>query len=65
MRYFCKEAYGINADLKRHAAKETILLKKLAEAEASGNDVFIRAYKNLLAQLRQSKAEVAAKLGKS
>jgi hypothetical protein len=59
--YFSKKASGLNADLARHSKEEMKLRSLIQNSESS--DLFLKTYKELLAKLLQSKAEVAAKLG--
>lgn len=67
MPYFWNKVEGINADLERHRKEERELLEKIAETEADDSpykEQFLSSYKNLLGLLRQSKAEIANKIGK-
>jgi hypothetical protein len=62
--YFATKATGLNADLRRHADSEKRLMGLVESAESDGDEPFIRSYRNLLWLLRQSKAEVANRIGK-
>jgi hypothetical protein len=60
-KWFCKELDGVNSDLKRHAEKKEQLESYIAESD---DPVVIKSYKNLLALLEVSKANVANKIGR-
>ena len=67
-KYFATEASGLNADIERHRKEEQMLLARIKELEAISSQnsmevASLRTYKNFLAILRQSKAEVLSKLG--
>lgn len=67
MKYFYKDATGTAADIERHRAREKELLQKISELSGKEDDMSVaasRTYHHLLQQLRQSKAEVVAKIGR-
>lgn len=61
-RFSVNDATGLNQELHRHKLKEQELLMKIANTTSP---VAITAYKNLLALLKQSKANIVQKLGKA
>jgi phytoene/squalene synthetase len=66
MKYFYRDVKGVNADVERHRTREQELLQKISELTDKEDDMSIAAahtYNHLLQQLRQSKAEVVAKIG--
>ena len=68
--YFYKTDLGLNADLERHMAKERDLNAKIAELEAIEDRdkmqvATLRMYRDLLAKLLESKANVVSKLGRN
>lgn len=67
MKFFWSEAKGLKADVDRHRAKEAELDARIAELEAKDDPMSIaalRTYRRIRAQLLQSKAELATKIGK-
>lgn len=69
MKYFWKDASGVNADVERHRSKQRALEQKIAELEqADQSDPMVVAglivYRRFLYQLELSKAEVVSKIGK-
>ena len=68
MSYFSDRATGVNSDIQRHIKKEQELTDMIAELEqrreTQMDEVVLKAYNNLLQKLRQSKAEVVAKIGR-
>jgi hypothetical protein len=68
MKYFYKNASGLNADIERHRIKEAELTKKILELEGKADDMsqaVLRSYRSALNVLMQSKADVVSKIGKS
>lgn len=68
MKYFYRDVKGVNADVERHRAREKELLQKISELEGQEDDMSIAAahtYRHLLDQLRLSKAESVAKIGRA
>lgn len=67
MKYFWKDASGVNADVERHRQKESELREKIAELEQKDDEMSVAAlrdYRNFLDKLLQSKAEAVSKIGK-
>ena len=67
MKFFWSKAKGLKADVNRHRAKEAKLDARIAELEAKDDPMSIaalRTYRRIRAQLLQSKAELATKIGK-
>ena len=67
MKFFWKDATGVNSDIERHRAMEKELMLEIAALEASKNEMSIahlRVYRNMLRVLQQSKADVVAKIGR-
>lgn len=67
MKYFWKDASGVNADIERHQQKEKELREKIAVLEEQGDEISIRAldsYRYFLNQLLESKAQVTSQIGK-
>ena len=69
MTYFFSKSVGLNADIERHRLKEQGLRAKIEELEKlESPDKFqvrvLQAYRHILNQLLQSKADVVSKLGK-
>jgi hypothetical protein len=67
--FFRSKATGLNADLARHTKEEKNLKAKILELEQIPEPdqfdlAFLKSYKELLAKLMQSKAEVLSNLGK-
>lgn len=68
MKYFWKDASGVNSDVERHCQKESELREKIAELEQKEDEMSVAAlsaYRNFLDKLLQSKAEAVSKIGKS
>ena len=64
-----KNPRGLNADIERHRNRQKELEEKISELESIENpsemDKFsIRAYRNFLCKLLQSKAELLEKFGR-
>lgn len=67
MKYFWKEASGVNSDVERHRKEESYLREKIAELEQKEDEMSVaalRVYRNFLDKLLQSKAEAVSKLGR-
>jgi BMFP domain-containing protein YqiC len=67
MKFFWSKAKGLKADVDRHRAKEAELDARIAVLEAKDDPMSIaalRTYRRIRAQLLQSKAELATKIGK-
>ena len=69
MKYFFGEAASLKADIERHRKTQAKLEAKVAEAESNPDRehaaAYIRAYRQLLCQLLQSKADVVSKIGRN
>lgn len=66
-KYFWTKASGVKADVDRHRAQENELLQKIADLEGKDDRMSIaalRAYRNILNILQQSKADVVSKIGR-
>lgn len=66
-KWFWADASGVNADIERHCAKESILDARIAELEGKGDPASVSAlqvYRGLRVSLLQSKATVVSKIGK-
>lgn len=68
MKYFYKDATGLNSDIERHRKEEQRLeklIKTLEDSEDSEiNKSFLMTHRNSLLVLQQSKAELLSKLGR-
>lgn len=68
MKYFYKDAIGLNSDIERHRKEEQSLEKLIKTLEDSEdneiNKSFLMTYRNSLLILQQSKAELLSKLGR-
>ena len=69
MTFFWSKTKGLNADIARHRIKEKELREKIAELEKEvltdpEMDTYLQAYRYILLQLQDSKAEVVSKIGK-
>jgi hypothetical protein len=60
-KWFCKDATGVNQDIKRHRQTEIELMKELENAE---DEITKKSLINLLNMLRDSKADVVNKMGR-
>lgn len=68
MKYFYKDATGLNSDIERHRKEEQSLEKLIKTLEDSEdneiNKSFLMSCRNSLLILQQSKAELLSKLGR-
>lgn len=67
MKYFSKDANGLNADIDRHSAEEAKLNAKIAELQDKDDPKSkfrLSVYRSFLNKLLQSKSEVVNKIGK-
>ena len=69
MKWFHKDATGLNADIDRHRAEEADLIARIEKLEGIANPTemdlrALRVYRGFLSTLQQSKAEVVNKIGK-
>lgn len=73
MSYFGKTV-SLDKDIARHRTKETLLRKKIAELEIDVQtcaderdracaEKFLKAYKELLVKLLESKADITSQIG--
>lgn len=65
-RYFYSDASGLKADIARHRKAEADLVERMAKLDPNDPKykVVYDSYQWILAELRQSKAEVVSKIGK-
>ena len=66
--YFWGKTKGLKADIERHRQEGEELLLRIEDIENNPEnslhpDAFLRTYKEFLALLRESKAEVVSKIG--
>ena len=68
MKFFYKNATGLNSDIHRHYKQERELLEKIVELQNKTDEfsvIALQTYRNLLNQLRDSKSVVVSKIGKN
>ena len=68
MKFFYKNATGLNSNINRHYKKERELLEKIVELQNKTDEfsiIALQSYRNLLNQLRDSKSVVVSKIGKN
>ena len=68
MKFFYKNATGLNSDIDRHCKQERELLEKITELEDKSDEfsiIALQTYRNLLNQLRDSKSVVVSNIGKN